>query len=48
MAASSPTRPRLHNQESDITTIVEAARTKDPFLKRILIVDDVAVQIGYF
>jgi hypothetical protein len=42
MAASSspPTNPRLLNQELDITTNLEAAGTKDPFLKRILIVDD--------
>ena len=37
-AASSPTHPRLRNRESDITTTVEAARAKDPFLKKILIV----------
>ena len=38
-SSSSSTRPHLQNQESDTTTTVEERR-KDPFLKRILVVDD--------
>ena len=38
-SSTSNPHPRLQNQESNTTT-VEETRAKDPFLKRILVVDD--------
>jgi CheY-like chemotaxis protein len=39
-SSSSTPHPHLQNQESNTTTTIEKRERKDPFLKRILIVDD--------